>query len=63
MRSIVDPSGSGIEKKEVTAAGDFHVAVVEGEYLAFEPELLIVALASPILAEVALSHFCPAEQV
>ena len=42
---------------------EFHVAVEVGEYLAFEPELPIVALASPILAEVALSHFCPAERV
>ena len=63
VRPIVDPSGSVIEKKGVTAAGEFCVAVVEGEYSAFEPELLIVALASPILAEVALSHFCPAERV
>ena len=63
VRPIVDPSGSAIEKTGVTAVWEFHVAVEVGEYLAFEPELPIVALASPILAEVALSHFCPAERV
>ena len=54
MRPVADPSGSVIERKGVTAVGEFHVAVVEGEYSVFEPELLIVALASPKLVDVFL---------
>ena len=60
---IVDLLESVIVMKEVIATGEFHVTVVEGEYSVFEPELLIVALVSPTLAEVALSHFCPTELV
>ena len=63
VRPIVDPSGWVIERKGVIAVEEFPVAVGEGEYSAFEPELLIVALVSPTLAEVALSHFCPTELV
>ena len=63
VKPIVDPSGSAIEKTGAIAVWEVHVAVEVGEYLAFEPGLRIVALVSPILAGVALSHFCPTERV
>ena len=63
VKPVVDPSGSVIEKTGVTAVWEVHVAGEVGEYLAFELGLPIVALASPILAGVALSHFCPTERV
>ena len=58
MTPVVDPSGSATERKEVTAAGGFRVAVEVGDYSVFEPELLIVAQANQEWYDVSLSCLC-----
>ena len=58
MTPVVDPSGSATERREVTAAGEFRVAVEVGEYLVFEPESLIVAQANQEWYDVSLNCLC-----
>ena len=58
VKLVVDPSGSVTERKEVTAAGEFRVAVEEGEDSVCEPELLIVAQANQEWYDVSLNCLC-----